>query len=282
MSTNNEERAGTFISKGGNLYYATDEGVVFYTNMKRLADAMETSSRTRSATSSACPRTRRHTPPTATARRAAPSPTGRARWITTSRRSPKRSQQSTASRSCPSCRSSPADQRATDGHTKDHDLMQLLQPLRDDLARRMCWACTLVYDDNEDEGNPEARCPQCKASQALCEQCGDPGADQCVSGCERVLCPGCWPRHLDSVAQPKPPTARWYSKAPARIFCIGGGHPPVLASLDLNAAERQLVIEALERCGSVVHAAIALGTTRFAVQRRIIKHRIQWPRSETK
>ena len=42
MSTKNEySRVGTFIGKGGHLYYSTDEGVVFYTTMKRLADIME-------------------------------------------------------------------------------------------------------------------------------------------------------------------------------------------------------------------------------------------------
>jgi hypothetical protein len=43
MSKTTEEstRAGTFISKGGHLYYATAEGVVFYTTMRRLADCLE-------------------------------------------------------------------------------------------------------------------------------------------------------------------------------------------------------------------------------------------------
>lgn len=43
MITKNIEhdRAGTFIEKGGKLYYATESGVVFYITMKRLADILE-------------------------------------------------------------------------------------------------------------------------------------------------------------------------------------------------------------------------------------------------
>lgn len=41
MSTTTTDRTGTFITKGGHLYYVTDEQVVFYTTMKRLADINE-------------------------------------------------------------------------------------------------------------------------------------------------------------------------------------------------------------------------------------------------
>ena len=35
------DRAGTFIAKGGHLYYATESGLVFYIALKRLADVLE-------------------------------------------------------------------------------------------------------------------------------------------------------------------------------------------------------------------------------------------------
>jgi len=55
--------------------------------------------------------------------------------------------------------------------------------------------------------------------------------------------------------------------------------PVTLPSLDLNAAERDLCVEALRRAGSIVEAAALLNTTRHGLKRRIIKHRIEWPRS---
>ncbi len=54
--------------------------------------------------------------------------------------------------------------------------------------------------------------------------------------------------------------------------------PIVLDSYDLSAAERQLCAAALEAAGGIVPAAQLLGVTRHALKRRIIKHRIEWPR----
>lgn len=51
-----------------------------------------------------------------------------------------------------------------------------------------------------------------------------------------------------------------------------------LNDLNLNDAERLLCEEALTRAGSIVEAARMLGITRHALKRRIIKHRIEWPR----
>lgn len=53
----------------------------------------------------------------------------------------------------------------------------------------------------------------------------------------------------------------------------------VLDSYNLDAAEKLLVTEALCAAGSIVEAAQLLGTTRNGVKRRIIKHKIEWPRS---
>lgn len=52
----------------------------------------------------------------------------------------------------------------------------------------------------------------------------------------------------------------------------------ILEDLNLNAAERMLCVEALNAAGSIVEAAQLLGITRHALKRRIIKHRIEWPR----
>ncbi|HEY8379412.1 MAG TPA: helix-turn-helix domain-containing protein [Nannocystis sp.] len=54
-----------------------------------------------------------------------------------------------------------------------------------------------------------------------------------------------------------------------------------LEDLNLNAAERLLCVEALNTAGSIVEAAQLLGITRHALKRRIIKHRIEWPRSSS-
>ena len=51
-----------------------------------------------------------------------------------------------------------------------------------------------------------------------------------------------------------------------------------LDSLNLADAERKLCEEALRAGGSIVEAASLLGITRHALKRRIIKHRIEWPR----
>ncbi len=53
----------------------------------------------------------------------------------------------------------------------------------------------------------------------------------------------------------------------------------VIEDWNLNAAERLLCSEALATAGSIVEAAQLLGITRHALKRRIIKHRIEWPRS---
>lgn len=54
-----------------------------------------------------------------------------------------------------------------------------------------------------------------------------------------------------------------------------------LQNWNLNAAERLLCVDALATAGSIVEAAQLLGITRHALKRRIIKHRIEWPRSTT-
>lgn len=54
--------------------------------------------------------------------------------------------------------------------------------------------------------------------------------------------------------------------------------PIVLESLNLADAERKLCEEALVNAGSIVDAASLLGITRHALKRRIIKHKIEWPR----
>lgn len=51
-----------------------------------------------------------------------------------------------------------------------------------------------------------------------------------------------------------------------------------LDSFNLVDAERRLIVAALERAGSIVGAAALLGTTRHGLKRRVIKHRIMWPR----
>ena len=158
-------------------------------------------------------------------------------------------------------------------------------PCRDGL--RWCWSCQASYKDNQGEDNPEARCPACNASQAFCDRCGDPGAEACNKGCELCLCYGCWPRHLMPGDQPRPPPGMLpYGRAEPRNFCPGGGDPPVLviplepgSPLNSNTAERKLVVGALEAAGDIIHAALLLGITRHALKRRIIKHRIEWPRS---
>jgi transcriptional regulator with GAF, ATPase, and Fis domain len=55
----------------------------------------------------------------------------------------------------------------------------------------------------------------------------------------------------------------------------------ILEDFNLEAAERRLCNEALTRAGNIVGAAQLLGITRHAMKRRIIKLRIEWPRSRT-
>lgn len=57
--------------------------------------------------------------------------------------------------------------------------------------------------------------------------------------------------------------------------------PITLESYNLEAAERLLCILALDTAGNIVEAAKLLGVTRHALKRRIIKHRITWPRPIT-
>lgn len=52
-----------------------------------------------------------------------------------------------------------------------------------------------------------------------------------------------------------------------------------LDTFNLRAAEATLVEAALRQAGSIAGAADLLGTTREGVKRRIILHRIEWPRT---
>ena len=74
--------------------------------------------------------------------------------------------------------------------------------------------------------------------------------------------------------------------APAVFFGRRGGpllqyNTPVpqliLEDFNLEAAERRLCTEALDRTGSIVGAAELLGITRHAMKRRLIKLGIDWP-----
>lgn len=53
----------------------------------------------------------------------------------------------------------------------------------------------------------------------------------------------------------------------------------ILEDFNLDDAERRLCVEALTLAGNIVGAAQLLGVTRHALKRRIIKFRIDWPRS---
>ena len=57
---------------------------------------------------------------------------------------------------------------------------------------------------------------------------------------------------------------------------------PVLTldSYDLENAERQLCTLALNHAGNIVEAAKLLGVTRHALKRRMVKHKITWPRPD--
>lgn len=50
-----------------------------------------------------------------------------------------------------------------------------------------------------------------------------------------------------------------------------------LTSYNLEAAEKKVIIAALEVDGTILGASQILGITRHALKRRIIKHRIMWP-----
>jgi hypothetical protein len=54
--------------------------------------------------------------------------------------------------------------------------------------------------------------------------------------------------------------------------------PILLESFDLAAAERLLCSRALDTAGNILEAAKLLGITRHALKRRIVKHKIAWPR----
>lgn len=51
-----------------------------------------------------------------------------------------------------------------------------------------------------------------------------------------------------------------------------------LESYNLEVAERLLCAVALDTAGNLVEAAKLLGITRHALKRRIVKHKIAWPR----
>lgn len=53
--------------------------------------------------------------------------------------------------------------------------------------------------------------------------------------------------------------------------------PIALESFNLAAAERRLCEEALRQARNITHAAQALGITRHALKRRIVKLGIVWP-----
>jgi transcriptional regulator with GAF, ATPase, and Fis domain len=67
--------------------------------------------------------------------------------------------------------------------------------------------------------------------------------------------------------------------AGAQLGRVRAMRPVVLESMNLNACERALVVAALEEAGSIVEAAQLLGVRPRAVQRLIVKHRIEWPKA---
>lgn len=52
----------------------------------------------------------------------------------------------------------------------------------------------------------------------------------------------------------------------------------LLEDYNLNSAERLLCEHALDATGKIVDAAELLGVSRHTVARKIIKHKIVWPR----
>lgn len=73
---------------------------------------------------------------------------------------------------------------------------------------------------------------------------------------------------------------QWNRSTPPPVDARMNLLPIVLDSYDLAAAERRLCTAALEAAGGIVPAAQLLGVTRHALKRRILKHRIEWPRGE--
>ena len=53
----------------------------------------------------------------------------------------------------------------------------------------------------------------------------------------------------------------------------------ILDSFELAAAERALCVEALCTAGSIAEAAQLLGCSRNQLRRKIIRHKIDWPRA---
>lgn len=54
-----------------------------------------------------------------------------------------------------------------------------------------------------------------------------------------------------------------------------------LESFNLEVAECLLCTLALDTAGSILEAAKLLGVTRHALKRRLVKHKIRWPRRVT-
>lgn len=52
-----------------------------------------------------------------------------------------------------------------------------------------------------------------------------------------------------------------------------------LDSLDLAAAERTLIVEALAATGSLIDAAVALGVSTRVLGKKMVHHGITWPRA---
>lgn len=73
---------------------------------------------------------------------------------------------------------------------------------------------------------------------------------------------------------------QWNRSTPPPVGAGMNPLPLTLDSYDLAAAERQLCAAALDAGGGIVPAAQLLGVTRHALKRRIIKHRIEWPRKD--
>lgn len=61
------------------------------------------------------------------------------------------------------------------------------------------------------------------------------------------------------------------------LVAAQGRSPLVLEDLNLRGAERRLCEAALARAGTIDEAARLLGITHHALERRLAKHRIQWP-----
>lgn len=53
----------------------------------------------------------------------------------------------------------------------------------------------------------------------------------------------------------------------------------VLDDLNLEVAEKTLIVEALNLTGSLIDAAQLLGITTRQLSRKMVHHRIEWPRA---